>query len=162
MIDFVWKNNETRKWRVDDSWSDVMVHSRPRFSNSRPSSLGVADAGTGILEHDFVAKIWRNLNCYLEYSSKHSRNTKTKKKKFWPYRHFKDFWLIDSCQWMARFRICFLNSSESNNLVPRARFSFWSRSLTHVKKDRDLALGTRLSVHLKMANYVKSEWPKRS
>ena len=24
MIDFVWKNNETLKWRVDDPWSDIM------------------------------------------------------------------------------------------------------------------------------------------
>ena len=63
MIDFVWKNSETRKWRVDGSWSDVMVCSRPWLGNSRPFSLGVADAGT--LKHDFVAKIWRNRNCFF-------------------------------------------------------------------------------------------------
>ena len=35
MIDFVWKNNETLKWRVDDPWSDVMACSGPRLSNSQ-------------------------------------------------------------------------------------------------------------------------------
>ena len=39
MIDFVWKNNETLKWRVDDPWSDVIACSGPRLSNSRSSSL---------------------------------------------------------------------------------------------------------------------------
>ena len=44
MIDFVWKNNETLKWRVGDPWSDVMACFGPRLSNFRSSSLGVADA----------------------------------------------------------------------------------------------------------------------
>ena len=36
MIDFVWKNNETLKWRIDDPWSDVMAYSGA--SNSRSYS----------------------------------------------------------------------------------------------------------------------------
>ena len=80
MIDFVWRNNETLKWRVDDPWSGVMNCSEPRLSDSQSSLLGMADAGT--LKHDFVTKIWRNWNIFLEYSSKHSRNTETEKKSF--------------------------------------------------------------------------------
>ena len=64
MIDFVWKNNEILKWRVDDPWSDFMACSGPRLSNSRSSSLDIANTGSS--KHDFVPQIWMNRNFFFK------------------------------------------------------------------------------------------------
>ena len=84
MIDFVRKKQWNTKWRVGDLWSDVMACSGPRLSNSRSSSLSVADAGT--LKHDFVAKIWRNQ--FLEILE-----IPKPKKQILPYIHFNVLWM---------------------------------------------------------------------
>ena len=68
-----------------------MACSGPRLSNSRSSLLGVA--GMGTFKTQFCGENMKELKMFfLEYTSKHSRNTKTEKIR--PYRHFKNCYLI--------------------------------------------------------------------